>query len=156
MFMTGTRLRSRHQHYSRCAILQQGMHMKVFCKVYCDRVHFLCAERFVTGSGFEPPAGPPPTHLRGECPPPPPPPGVFSKVFGTGCIFCRIESPSRTNSGYAYESFSKVYWDRVYFLRTEWFVTGSGFRPQRHPPPPRTHTHAYAIRTHLCKSERCQ
>ena len=48
------------------------MHIEVFSKVYCDRVYFLCTERFVTGSGFEPPAAPP-THLRGECPPPPPP-----------------------------------------------------------------------------------
>ena len=35
--------------------LSQGMHMKVFSKVYCDRVYFLCAERFETGSGFHPP-----------------------------------------------------------------------------------------------------
>ena len=45
--------------------------MKVFSKVYCDRVYFLRAERFETGSGFHPPAAPP-TQLRGECPPPPP------------------------------------------------------------------------------------
>ena len=45
--------------------------MKVFSKVYCDRVYFLCAERFVTGWGFEPPTAPP-THLKVECPPPPP------------------------------------------------------------------------------------
>ena len=33
--------------------LSQGMHMKVFSKVYCDRVYLLCAaERFETGSGF--------------------------------------------------------------------------------------------------------
>ena len=46
----------------------------------------------------------------------------------------------RTTTGYAYERFSKVYWDRVYFLRAEWFVTGSGFRhpaaPLPPPPPP--------------------
>ena len=41
--------------------------MKVFSKVYCDRVYFVCAERLVTGSGFEPPAAPP-THLKVECP----------------------------------------------------------------------------------------
>ena len=46
--------------------------MKVFSKLYCDRVYFLCAERFETGSGFEPPQRHPPTQLRGECPPPPP------------------------------------------------------------------------------------
>ena len=51
--------------------LSQGMHMIFFCKVYCDRVYFLCAERFETGSGFHPPAAPT-TQLRGECPP-----GVF-------------------------------------------------------------------------------
>ena len=38
-------------NYPRCAILQQGMRLKVFSKVYCDRVYFLCAERFVTGPG---------------------------------------------------------------------------------------------------------
>ena len=57
--------------YPRCAILQQGMHMKVFSEVYCDRVYFLCADRFETGSGFDPPAAPP-THLKFEYPPPPP------------------------------------------------------------------------------------
>ena len=31
---------------------------------------FLCAERFVTGSGVEPPAAPP-TQLKSEYPPPP-------------------------------------------------------------------------------------
>ena len=45
--------------------------MKVFSKVYCDRVYFLCAERFDTGSGFDPPPGTP-TQLRGGTPPPPP------------------------------------------------------------------------------------
>ena len=47
--------------------------MKDFSKVYCDRVYFLCAERFVTGSGFEPPAAPPyPFESRV-----PPPPGII-------------------------------------------------------------------------------
>ena len=45
--------------YPRCAILQQGMHMNAFNEVYCDRVYFLCAERFETGSGLDPPAAPP-------------------------------------------------------------------------------------------------
>ena len=40
--------------------------MKVFSKVYFDRVYFLCAEWFETGSGFHPP---PP--MRVECPLPP-------------------------------------------------------------------------------------
>ena len=57
--------------YPMGAILQQGMQMKVFGKEYCDRVYFLCAERFVTGSGFEPQRHPL-TQFRGECPPPPP------------------------------------------------------------------------------------
>ena len=39
--------------------MQQRMRLKVFSKVYCDRVYFLCAERFVTGSDFEPPVAPP-------------------------------------------------------------------------------------------------
>ena len=60
------------QGISGCAILQQGMRLKVFSEVYCDRVYFLCAERFVTGSGFEPPSGTPPTQLKSEYPPPPP------------------------------------------------------------------------------------
>ena len=42
-------------YYPRCAILQQGMHLNVFSKVYCDRVFFSCAERIMTGSGFDPP-----------------------------------------------------------------------------------------------------
>ena len=45
--------------YPRCAILPQGMHMRVFSKVYCDRVPFLCAERLETGSGIDPPPPPP-------------------------------------------------------------------------------------------------
>ena len=53
-------------------ILRQGMHMKIFSKVYCDRVYFLCTERIATGSGFRPPAAPP-VHMKVECPPPPPP-----------------------------------------------------------------------------------
>ena len=40
---------------------------KFFSKVYCDRVYFLCAERFETGSGFQPPSGTP-VQLRDECP----------------------------------------------------------------------------------------
>ena len=61
--------------YPRCAILQQGMHMKVFSEVYCNRVYFLCAERFETGSGFDPHQRHPPTQLKFESPPPPPPGG---------------------------------------------------------------------------------
>ena len=45
--------------------ISQGMHMKVFSKVYCDRVYFLCAERFETGSDFHPP-----TQLRMSAPSP--------------------------------------------------------------------------------------
>ena len=40
---------------SECAILQQGMHLNVFSKVYFDRVYFSCAERIMTGSDFDPP-----------------------------------------------------------------------------------------------------
>ena len=61
-----------HSRIESPSVPVQGMHMKVFSKVYRDRVYFLCAERFETGSGFHPP---PPTargvQLRGECPPPP-------------------------------------------------------------------------------------
>ena len=41
--------------YPRSTILQQGMHLNVFSKVYCDRVYLSCAERNMTGSGFDPP-----------------------------------------------------------------------------------------------------
>ena len=76
MFMTGPR--SRHQRrwvrdatdFYECMMIHsriespsvpvQGMHMKVFSKVYCDRVYFLCAERFETGSGFHYPSSPSP------------------------------------------------------------------------------------------------
>ena len=57
--------------------LSQGMHMKVFSKVYCDRVYFLCAERFVTGSGFHPPAARTVTRQYGSAPPPPPRSGTL-------------------------------------------------------------------------------
>ena len=46
--------------------------MQVFCKVYYDRVYFLCAERIATGSGFQTPAAPPPRPLESRVPPPPP------------------------------------------------------------------------------------
>ena len=65
--------------YPRSTILQQGMHLNVFSKVYCDRVYFFfaCAERNMTGSGFDPPPPPPPQRhppiqLRSRVPPPPP------------------------------------------------------------------------------------
>ena len=55
--------------------------MKVFSTVYCDRVYFLCAERFETGSGFDfppPPLAAPPYPVeRWVPPPPPPPPGAY-------------------------------------------------------------------------------
>ena len=57
--------------------------MKVFRKVYCDRVYVLCDERFEIGSGFHPPPPPqrhPPTQLRGECRRPPPP-GCVSFIY---------------------------------------------------------------------------
>ena len=60
--------------YPRSTILQQGMHLNVFSKVYCDRVYFSCAERNMTGSGFDPPLPQrhPPIQLRSRVPPPPP------------------------------------------------------------------------------------
>ena len=42
--------------------------MEVFSKVYYDRVYFLRAERFMTGSDFQHSAAPP-DHLKVECPP---------------------------------------------------------------------------------------
>ena len=39
--------------------MKQGMYMEIFSKVYYDRVYFLRAERFMTGSGFQPPSGTP-------------------------------------------------------------------------------------------------
>ena len=59
------------QGYPRCAILQQGMHLNVFSKVYYDRVYFSCAERIMTGSGFDPPAAPPYPLEKSSAPPPP-------------------------------------------------------------------------------------
>ena len=71
--------------YPRCAILQQGMHLNVFSKVYCDRVYFSCAERIMTGSGFDPPPPPPgtPYPVEKSSAPPPPPDGV-DPFFGLG------------------------------------------------------------------------
>ena len=62
--------------YPRSTILQQGMHLNVFSKVYYDRVFFSCAERNMTGSGFDPPSGTPPplSSWEVECPPPHPHP----------------------------------------------------------------------------------
>ena len=57
--------------YPRSTILQQGMHLNVFSKVYCDRVYFSCAERNMTGSGFDPPAAPPYPVEKSSAPPPP-------------------------------------------------------------------------------------
>ena len=62
---------------------------------------------------------------------------VLVRYIGTACIFCRIESPSVPNTGYAYESFSKVYWDRVYFFcAPSGLWQGQSFRPPAAPPPP--------------------
>ena len=55
--------------YPRSTILQQGMHLNVFSKVYCDRVYFSCAERNMTGSGFDPPAAPPYPVEKSSAPP---------------------------------------------------------------------------------------
>ena len=64
------------------AILQQGMHLNVFSQVYCDRVYFSCAERNMTGSGFDPP--PPsgtPYPVEKSSAPPPPPGVVIDDIF---------------------------------------------------------------------------
>ena len=60
------------------------MHMKVFSKVYCDRVYFLCAERFETGSGFDPPPQRHPLPSWEVSTPPPPPPGGYFLRGGGG------------------------------------------------------------------------
>ena len=110
MFMTGTRSRHQQRcvhaghpggtqqissfHFISfyCKIIGQGiisevcniatgyMHMKVFSEVYCDMVYFLCAERFETGSGFDPP--PPQWHPlpSWNLSTPPPPPRVHDHV----------------------------------------------------------------------------
>ena len=62
--------------YPRSTILQQGMHLNVFSKVYYDRVYFSCAERNMTGSGFDPPPAAPPYPVE-KSSAPPPPPGVI-------------------------------------------------------------------------------
>ena len=68
--------------YPRSTILQQGMHLNVFSKVYCDRVYFSCAERNMTGSGFDPPPQRhPPIQLRNRVPPPPPPGVLLSNKY---------------------------------------------------------------------------
>ena len=58
-FCLSAQQHSNRTGYPRCAILKQGMYMEVFSKVYYDRVYFLRAERFMTGSGFQPPSGTP-------------------------------------------------------------------------------------------------
>ena len=58
--------------YPRCAILQQGMHLNVFSKVYCDRVYFSCADAIWQGQVLTPPpSGTPVSSWEVECPPPP-------------------------------------------------------------------------------------
>ena len=51
-----------------------GYALSVFSKVYCDRVYFSCAERIMTGSGFDPPppSGTPYPVEKSSAPPPPP------------------------------------------------------------------------------------
>ena len=49
----GTHWQISDRVYPRCAILQQGIYLKVFSEVYCDRMYFVCVERFETGSGFD-------------------------------------------------------------------------------------------------------
>ena len=48
-----------------------GYAYESFSKVYCDRVYFLCTERFETGQVFDPPAAPP-SKWESSSPPPPP------------------------------------------------------------------------------------
>ena len=60
--------------------LQQGMRLKVFSKVYCDRVYFLCAKRFVTCRvRFWTPSGTPLPIWEASAPPPP---GTYSHLLG--------------------------------------------------------------------------
>ena len=72
------------------AHIRTGYHMQVFCKVYYDRVYFLCAERIATGSGFQTPAAPP-VHLKVECPPPP---GISSYLLLFRCTSISAPSPN--------------------------------------------------------------
>ena len=58
--------------------LSQGMHMKVFSKVYCDRVFCVCAQSGLRqGQVPPPPSGTAPLPSIWKCPPPP-------SGFGTG------------------------------------------------------------------------
>ena len=60
---------------------------------------------------------------------------VLVRYIGTGCIFLQNRESARTNTGYAYESFSKVYWNRMYFVcAPSGLWQGQVFDPQRHPP----------------------
>ena len=43
------------QGISEVCNIATGYALNVFSKVYCDRVYFSCAERIMTGSGFDPP-----------------------------------------------------------------------------------------------------
>ena len=67
--------------YPRCAIMQQGMHLNVFSKVYCDRVYISCAERIMTGSDFDPPPPPAAPPYPVEKSSAPPPPGCRTKLL---------------------------------------------------------------------------
>ena len=62
-------IHSNYENIESPSVPVQGMHINVFSKVYCDRVYFLCAERFETGSGFHPQRHPRPNESR--VPPPP-------------------------------------------------------------------------------------
>ena len=95
MFMTGPR----SGHQPRCNIAT-GYAYDFFSKVYCDRVYFLCTERIATGSGFRPPAAPPPRphESRVPRPPPPPPPGKIGISTTSSCFvhdnfFYKTHSP---------------------------------------------------------------
>ena len=112
MFMTGSDLGT-----SDGAILRQGMHIKFFSKVYCDRVYFLCTERFATGCIFCAPSGlrqgqvfdpqrHPPSTWKSSAPPPPPgnEPSL-ARTFSTICLMLVWQTTSYVRDGVLHFTF---------------------------------------------------
>ena len=91
-----------HSRIESPSVPVQGMHMKVFSKVYCDRVYFfLCAETVWDRVRFSPPPPqrhPHPSKWESSAPPPPPPPPGWFDSFTLCCVCFQHKIGEKTDS----------------------------------------------------------